>query len=177
MIGALGSIFLLQVNPGSESGGESLIPGIPNHYISASYARLVLELAGNVRTVAFIVAAALLAVSLAVNASGWLIKDLNIKEVLRSALITVSLLVLWTPSFGVIMGFGYGVGELFVAEKEVMRKLGNFFRPNPDRDTPGQRAGQGSGDGGAGDVKSGGWLSWLLDLGGPVTDMLSAGIA
>src|SRR5262245_17743903 len=121
MAGDLGSVFLLQINSGPESVGWSLIPGIPNHYISASYARLVMDLAGNVRTVAFIVAATLLAVSLAVNGSGWLIKDLSIKEVLRSAVITVSLLVIWTPTFGFLMSFGYHIGEFIVDEKKIGR--------------------------------------------------------
>jgi hypothetical protein len=165
MAGYFVSIFLLQINPGSELGGESLIPGIPNHYISASYARLVMELAGRVRTVAFISAAVILVASIAVNSSGFLVKDLNIKEVLRNALITVLLLVIWAPSFGVLMGFGYRLGELLVAENEVTKMLLNTFRLNPDTDTAGQRAGEGPGDGGAGDVKSGGWLSWILDIG------------
>ena len=168
MIGVLGCIFLLQVAPGSGSGGDSLIPGIPNHYISVSYARLVTDLAGHVRTVAFFVAAVLMVVSIAVNSSGFLIKDLNIKEVLRNALITVLLLLIWAPSFGVLMGFGYRLGELIVAEKRVTEELLNAFRSNPDKNTPGQRAGEGPGDGGAGDAKSGGWLSGVLDKGGIV---------
>src|SRR5262245_34984703 len=178
MISALGSIFLLQVNPGPESAGWSLIPGIPNHYISVSYARLVMGLAGNMRTVAFIVAATLLAVSIAIAGSGWLIKDLSIKEVLRNALISVSLLVMWQPAFGFLMSFGYQIGEFIVAEKDISKKLVNAFRSNQtvDTNTPGQRAGEGPADGGAGDVKSGGWLSWLLDIGGVIGDLYTIGI-
>src|SRR5262245_31087902 len=165
MIGALRCIFLLQVAPGSESGGDSLIPGIPNHYISVSYAQLVTDLAGHVRTVAFFVAAVLMVVSIAVNSSGFLIKDLNIKEVLSNDLITVFLLLIWAPSFGVLMGFGYRLGELIVAEKRVTVMLLNAFRPNTDKNTPGQRAGEVPVGGGAGDAKSGGWLAGILDIG------------
>jgi hypothetical protein len=184
MISALGSIFLLQINPGPGSEGGSLIPGIPNHYISASYARVVMDLASHVRAVAFIVAAVLLVVSIALNSSGMLVKDLNIKEVLRNAFITVSLLVIWAPSFGILMGFGYQMGELIVAEQEVMKTLENSFRPKADGETPtpGERAGQGPADGGASDVKSGGWLMYLLggisDLpGGNVILGIGGGIA
>src|SRR5262245_7282309 len=177
MTGDLGSIFLLQINSGPESVGWSLIPGIPNHYISASYARLVMDLAGNVRTVAFIVAAALLAVSLAVNGSGWLIKDLSIKEVLRSALITVSLLVIWTPTFGFLMSFGYHSVDVMVEEKKVTNIVENAFRQTPNGELPGRAAGNGPADGGASDVKSGGWLSWLMDVGAGFTDLVTTSIA
>jgi hypothetical protein len=177
MTGDLGSIFLLQINSGPESVGWSLIPGIPNHYISASYARLVMDLAGRARTVAFIVAAVLLAVSLAVNGSGWLIKDLNIKEVLRSAVITVSLLVIWTPTFGFLMSFGYHMGEFLVDEKKVTNLLENAFRQTPNGELPGQTAGKGPADGGASDVKSGGWLSWLLDVDAGFTDLITTSLA
>jgi hypothetical protein len=177
MVGALGSIFLLQVTPGSESEGWSLIPGIPNHYISVNYARLVMDLAGRARTVAFIVAAVLLVASLAVNASGMLIKDLNIKEVLRSALITVTLLVIWTPTFGSLISFGYHLGEYVVDEKKVTNVLENAFRGTPNGELPGFKAGEGPTDGGASDVKSGGWLSWLLNLGGSPAAWITTGIA
>jgi hypothetical protein len=136
-----------------------------------------MDLAGQVRTVAFIIAATLLGVSLAVNGSGWLIKDLSIKEVLRNALITVSLLVIWTPAFGFLMSFGYQVGEYIVVEKKVTNLLENSFRQNPNGETPGQTAGKGPTQAGASDVNSGGWLSWLLDVGGEFTDLLTTSIA
>ncbi len=178
MTSALGNIFLLlQLQPGQDNGGWSLIPGIPNHYISASYARLVMDLAGQVRTVAFIVAAVLLAVSLAVNASGWLIKDLNIKEILRIAVITVSLLVLWAPTFGFLMSFGYNVGEYIVDGRKVSSMLENAFRQTPNGELPGYAAGKGPADGGASDVNSGGFLSWLLDTGGGFADLVTTSLA
>src|SRR5262245_15274206 len=130
MVSISASIFLL-LQP-ADGSGWSLIPGIPNHYISASYAELVTDLANRVRTVAFIVAAVLLAASLAVNASGWLIKDLNIREVLRTGVLVVALLVLYSPSYGFLMSFGYNVGESIIAEKQVTRMVATTFRQMPN---------------------------------------------
>src|SRR5215510_1698840 len=78
------------------------------------------------------------------------IKDLSIKEVLRSAVITVSLLVIWTPTFGFLMSFGYHIGEFIVDEKKVTNIVENAFRQTPNGELPGRAAGNGPADVGAG---------------------------